>query len=67
LGCQEVLQPTEQRFLLVTSGHDRQAALWPTGSEVFKEPAVMQTIAGKFSGEEIAALAAYFGSLKPKN
>ena len=29
--------------------------------------AVMQTIAGKFSGEEIAALAAYFGSLKPKN
>jgi cytochrome c553 len=28
---------------------------------------VMQTIAGKFSGEEIAALAAYFGSLKPKN
>ena len=28
---------------------------------------VMQTIAGKFSGDEIAALAAYFGSLKPKN
>jgi cytochrome c553 len=28
---------------------------------------VMQTIAGKFSAEEIAALAAYFGSLKPKN
>jgi cytochrome c553 len=28
---------------------------------------VMQTIAGKFSGEEIEALAAYFGSLKPKN
>jgi cytochrome c553 len=27
---------------------------------------VMQTIAGKFSKEEIAALAAYFGSLKPK-
>jgi cytochrome c553 len=28
---------------------------------------VMQTIAGKFSGDEIAALAAYFGSLKPRN
>jgi len=28
---------------------------------------VMQTIAGKFSGDEIAALAAYFGSVKPKN
>jgi cytochrome c553 len=28
---------------------------------------VMQTIAGKFSAEEIAALAAYFGSVKPKN
>ena len=28
---------------------------------------VMQTIAGKFSGEEIAALAAYFGSLKSRN
>ena len=28
---------------------------------------VMQTIAGKFTVEEIAALAAYFGSLKPKN
>jgi cytochrome c553 len=28
---------------------------------------VMQTIAAKFSGEEIAALAAYFGSLKPRN
>ena len=27
---------------------------------------VMQTIAGKFSPEEIAALAAYFGSLKPQ-
>lgn len=27
---------------------------------------VMQTIAGKFSNEEIAALATYFGSLKPK-
>ena len=26
---------------------------------------VMQTIAGKLSEEEIAALAAYFGSLKP--
>ena len=28
---------------------------------------VMQTIAGKFSNDEIAALAAYFGSVKPKN
>jgi cytochrome c553 len=28
--------------------------------------AVMQTIAGKFSNDEIAALAAYFGSLKSK-
>ena len=28
---------------------------------------VMQTIAGKFSSEEVAALAAYLGSLKPKN
>ena len=28
---------------------------------------VMQTIAGKFSADEIAALATYFGSLKPKN
>jgi cytochrome c553 len=28
---------------------------------------VMQTIAGKFSNEEIAALAAYFGGLKSKN
>jgi cytochrome c553 len=28
---------------------------------------VMQTIAGKFSAEEVAALAAYFGSLKPRN
>ena len=28
---------------------------------------VMQTIAGRFSNEEIAALATYFGSLKPKN
>ena len=27
---------------------------------------VMQTIAGKFSNEEIAALAAYFGSLKSR-
>jgi cytochrome c553 len=27
---------------------------------------VMQTIAAKFSPEEIAALAAYFGSLKPQ-
>ena len=26
---------------------------------------VMQTIAGKFSNDEIAALAAYFGSVKP--
>jgi cytochrome c553 len=28
---------------------------------------VMQTIAAKFSRDEIAALAAYFGSVKPKN
>jgi cytochrome c553 len=28
--------------------------------------AVMQTISAKFSNEEIAALAAYFGSLKPR-
>lgn len=28
---------------------------------------VMRTIAGKFSSEDIAALAAYFGSLKSKN
>ena len=28
---------------------------------------VMQTIAGKFSSEEIAALAAYFGGLKARN
>jgi cytochrome c len=28
---------------------------------------VMQTIAGKLSADEIAALAAYFGSLKSKN
>jgi len=29
--------------------------------------AVMQTIAGKFSNEEIAALAAFFGNVKSKN
>jgi cytochrome c553 len=28
---------------------------------------VMQTIAAKFSNDEVAALAAYFGSLKSKN
>ena len=28
---------------------------------------VMQTIAGKFSKDEIAALAAFFGGVKPKN
>jgi cytochrome c553 len=28
---------------------------------------VMQTIAGRFSNEEVAALAAFFGSLKTKN
>lgn len=28
---------------------------------------VMQTIAAKFSKDEIAALAAYFGSVKPRN
>jgi hypothetical protein len=43
-GSQEVLQPIEQSFLLPTSGHDRQATLWPIVSEVFEEPAVMQTI-----------------------
>ena len=28
---------------------------------------VMQTIAGKFSNEDVAALAAYFSSVKPRN
>ena len=28
---------------------------------------VMQTVAGKLSSEDVAALAAYFGSVKPKN
>ena len=28
---------------------------------------VMQTIVAKFSNDEVAALAAYFGSVKPKN
>jgi cytochrome c553 len=28
---------------------------------------VMQTIAGKFSSDEVAALATFFGSLKPRN
>lgn len=32
-----------------------------------RENPVMQTIAGKFSQEEIAALAAYFGSLRPQS
>jgi cytochrome c553 len=32
-----------------------------------RDNAVMQTIVGKFSNEEVAALAAYFGSLKSKN
>jgi cytochrome c553 len=32
-----------------------------------RENLVMQTIAAKFSNDEIAALAAYFGSLKPRN
>jgi cytochrome c553 len=31
-----------------------------------RENQVMRTIAAKFSDEEIAALAAYFGSLQPK-
>ena len=31
-----------------------------------RENAVMRNIAAKFSDEEISALAAYFGSLKPK-
>ena len=49
---------------------------WPEASfvEILKEyrekrrsNPVMQTIAAKFSNEEVAALAAYFGSLKSKN
>jgi cytochrome c553 len=32
-----------------------------------RDNAVMQTIAGKFSNDDIAALAAYFGSLKSRN
>jgi cytochrome c553 len=32
-----------------------------------RDNSVMQTIAGKFSKDEIAALAAYFGSVKPRN
>jgi cytochrome c553 len=32
-----------------------------------RDHAIMQTIANKLSKEEIAALAAYFGSVKPKN
>jgi cytochrome c553 len=32
-----------------------------------RENPVMQTIAGKLSQEEIAALAAYFGSLRPQS
>jgi cytochrome c len=32
-----------------------------------RENPVMQTIAGRFSRDEIAALAAYFESVKPKN
>ncbi len=31
-----------------------------------RENAVMRTIAGKFKEDEILALAAYFGSLKPQ-
>jgi cytochrome c553 len=31
-----------------------------------RDNAVMQTIAAKFSADELAALAAYFGSLKPQ-
>jgi cytochrome c553 len=49
---------------------------WPEASfvEVMNEyrekrrsNAVMQTIAGKYSNEELAALAAYFGGVKAKN
>lgn len=49
---------------------------WPEASfieimdeyrEKKRDNAVMQTIAGKFSKDEVAALAAYFGSLKSKN
>ena len=32
-----------------------------------RDNAVMQTIANKFSGDDIAALAAYFASVKPRN
>jgi cytochrome c553 len=48
---------------------------WPEGSfvEIMNEyrrkkrnNAIMQTVAGRFSDEEIAALAAYFGSLKDR-
>lgn len=49
---------------------------WPEASfveimneyrEKQRDNPVMQTIAGKFSSDDIAALAAYFGSVKPKN
>ncbi len=49
---------------------------WPEASfieimneyrEKRRDNPVMQTIAGKFSNDDIAALAAYFGSVKPKN
>lgn len=49
---------------------------WPESSfiEIMNEyrtkhrsNSVMQTIAGRLSNEEVAALAAYFGSLKSKN
>lgn len=49
---------------------------WPEASfieimneyrEKRRDNPVMQTIAGKFSNEEVAALATYFGSLTSKN
>ena len=49
---------------------------WPEASfieimneyrEKRRDSPVMQTVAGKLSGEDVAALAAYFGSVKPKN
>jgi hypothetical protein len=47
---QEVLQATEQCSFLLTSGHNGQTTFWPIASEVFKEPAVMQTIASGSAG-----------------
>jgi cytochrome c553 len=47
--------PTEQ-FLAVMNAYKRKE----------RDNNVMQTIAGKLKEDELAALAAYFGSLKPK-